>query len=75
MPAGPGNPYARQVASLRCALLAAVTEEDIQAVAQAMIAKAKEGNPAAAKLLFQYVLGKPSETVDPAIPWICRSSS
>jgi hypothetical protein len=62
---GPGNPFARRVAGLRRALLEAVSEEDLQAIARALVARAREGDTAAAKLLFQYVLGKPAEAVDP----------
>jgi hypothetical protein len=62
---GPGNPFARQVASLRKALLDAVSEDDMREVARALIERARSGDPAAAKLLFQYVLGKPAEAVDP----------
>ncbi len=62
---GPGNPFARQVAALRCALLAAFTPQDLEAVAQALVRQAKEGNVAAAKLLLSYALGKPAAAVDP----------
>jgi len=62
---GPGNPFARQVAALRCALLSAVTAQDIAAVAQALLRQAKEGNLAAARLLLSYTLGKPAAAVDP----------
>jgi hypothetical protein len=62
---GPGNPFARQVAALRCALLAAVSEKDMEEVTQTLARQAKEGNVAAAKLLLSYSLGKPAPTVDP----------
>jgi hypothetical protein len=62
---GPGNPHARQVATLRRTLLQLVTEEEITAIAQALLAQAKRGNVAAAKLLFAYTLGQPSPAVDP----------
>ncbi len=62
---GPGNPFARQVAALRSALLAAVTEQAVAAVAQELLRQAKEGNLAAAKLLLSYTLGKPAAAVDP----------
>jgi hypothetical protein len=58
-PGGPGNPYPRRLAALRQALLKCVTEEDIVAITKAVIEEAKAGNMAAAKLLFQYVFGKP----------------
>jgi hypothetical protein len=64
-PGGPGNPYARQVAALRKAMLDAVTAEDIRAVAQALLARAKEGDSAAARLLLSYTLGRPAAAADP----------
>jgi hypothetical protein len=51
-----GGPFARQVAALRHALLAPVTEDDMEAVARELVRQAKEGNLAAAKLLLSYAL-------------------
>jgi hypothetical protein len=62
---GPGNPFARQTAALRSALIAAVTEDDIQTIARQLVTQAKLGHLAAIKLLFAYVLGKPAEAVNP----------
>jgi hypothetical protein len=62
---GPGNPFARRVASLRQVLLDSVTDEDMRAIAEELIVQAREGNLAATKLLFSYVLGKPTESVNP----------
>jgi hypothetical protein len=62
---GPGNPYARQVAKLRQAMLAVVKPEDIQAIIVRMILAAQTGDVAAAKLALAYTLGKPGETVNP----------
>jgi hypothetical protein len=62
---GPGNPFARQVAKLRAALVQRVTEADIQHIAERLIVMAKSGDMAATKLLFLYVLGKPAEAVNP----------
>jgi hypothetical protein len=64
-PGGPGNPFARRVALLRRALLAAVGEEDLEAVARRLVAQAREGDTAAARLLLAYTLGKPGGAVDP----------
>ena len=64
-PGGPGNPFARQVAALRKALVDAVTPQDIQEVAAALIARAKEGNVQAAKLLLSYAIGKPEQAPQP----------
>jgi hypothetical protein len=62
---GPGNPFARQVAAMRLEFLKAVTSEDIAEIARAMVAKAKEGDVAAAKVVLQYTLGRPAGAVDP----------
>jgi len=62
---GPGNPFARRVAALRKALLSSVTDEDMKAMVQVLKDRAKEGDVAAIKLLFQYTLGKPTATPDP----------
>jgi hypothetical protein len=64
-PGGPGNPYPRRVAALRRALLTSITDDDMTAITKAVIDEAKAGNIAAAKLLFQYVLGKPGAATDP----------
>ncbi len=62
---GPGNPFARQVAALRCALVARLTPQDLADVADALLRQAKEGNVAAARLLLSYALGRPGPAVDP----------
>jgi hypothetical protein len=49
---GTGHPFARQVAALRKAFLQGVTPEDLAAIAAALLAKAKEGDVAAAKLVL-----------------------
>src|SRR5262249_48485923 len=64
-PGGPGNPFARKVAALRKALINFVTVDDMKHVAFILKEKAMAGDLVAIKLLFQYVLGKPSETVNP----------
>ena len=62
---GPGNPFARKVAKLRAALLDAVGEDDVAAVARKLVLKARGGNTEAAKLLLSYVVGRPAEAPDP----------
>ena len=62
---GPGNPFARRVAKLRQAMLEECAEEDLRAITRAMIELAKKGDKAAAKLVFQYTLGKPDKQVNP----------
>ncbi len=70
---GPGNPYAGKTAALRNALVNAVTPGDMADIAEALIAKAKGGDTAASRLLFSYILGKPTaagggETQNPMAP-------
>jgi hypothetical protein len=62
---GPGNPYARQVAALRKALVEKVTPEDMEAIATSLILRARGGNLPAIKLLFSYVIGTPTPAVNP----------
>src|SRR5262249_19248254 len=62
---GPGNPFARKVAALRKAVVNFVSEEDLKYLIFKVKMMAESGDMAAAKLLFQYVLGKPTEAVDP----------
>jgi hypothetical protein len=64
-PGGPGNPFARQVAELRKRLLDRLTGEDLDGIADKLIALAKEGDVPAIKLLFCYTLGKPADAVQP----------
>src|SRR5262249_16261476 len=55
----------RQVAKLRAALVHKITEADMERIAEDLLVKARMGDLAAIKLLFQYVLGKPAPTVNP----------
>ena len=64
-PGGPGNPFARQVAKLRKVIINRLTEEDLLAITEALLAKAKEGSVGAAKLLLAYGIGKPASAPDP----------
>jgi hypothetical protein len=64
-PGGPGNPFARQVAELRERLLNRLTGEELDRIADKLIALAKEGDVPATKLHFSYTLGKPAEAVQP----------
>jgi len=56
-----GNPFARQVARLRSALLSAVTPADVRAIAKGLVVRAKEGDIVAVKELLDRLLGKPLE--------------
>jgi len=62
---GPGNPFARQVAWLRASLVNSSTREEVIRVGKVLHEKALGGDVHAIKLYFQYMLGKPAETVDP----------
>jgi hypothetical protein len=62
---GPGNPYARRVAKLRQAVMEECGEEDLREITREMINLAKRGDKVAAKLIYQYTLGKPDKQVDP----------
>ena len=64
-PGGPGNPFARQVAALRKALIDSVSGQDVREVAEIVKLKAKQGDLAAVKLLLQYCVGKPESVKDP----------
>ncbi len=62
---GPGNPFARQTAALRKQLVEAVTPAVMAQICTALILRAQGGNLAAIKLLFSYVIGKPTDAVNP----------
>jgi hypothetical protein len=64
-PGGPGNPFGRLMARLRSAFCRGLTEDDVEAIAAALIAKARDGNVAAAKVVLSYGIGKPTEAVNP----------
>jgi hypothetical protein len=59
---GPGNPLGGQVARLRAALIEAVTEDDMAAIARKLIEMAKGGDVTAIRELLTRVLGRPLET-------------
>ncbi len=62
---GRGNPFACRVAALRKTLLAAVSKEDLQEITRRLVAQAKLGDVASAKLVLGYALGKIPEPVNP----------
>jgi hypothetical protein len=64
-PGGPGNPFARQVASFRQALYEAVTRDMLKDLATRLWGMALGGNVAAARLLLQYLVGKPQDPPNP----------
>jgi hypothetical protein len=69
-PGGPGNPYARRVAALRTALMDAVTDEDIRAVARALVNQAKAGEVPAIRELLDRLVGKPTDRAEQGPPII-----
>jgi hypothetical protein len=71
-PGGPGNPYARRTAALRSALLDAVTEADIRAVAKALVKRARDGEVPAVRELLDRLLGRPGDVQDLAAPTMIR---
>ena len=56
---GPGNPFGRHLAQRRQVVAEAVSEEDLRQILAVLVAKAKEGDVPAAKLVLQYAVGKP----------------
>src|SRR3954451_24978727 len=58
-PGGPGNPHVRRLAAMRRAILEAVSAEDVREIMAVLVAKAKEGDREAAKIVLHYTLGKP----------------
>jgi len=63
--AGCGNPYTRRVGELRAAFLDAVTPDNIQSLAHALLAKALDGDLPAAQLFLSYAVGKPGDAINP----------
>jgi hypothetical protein len=60
-----GNPFAAKVARLRSLMLDAVSEEDLKAIIEGLVGRAKAGDPAAIKILLDHVLGRPVPVRDP----------
>jgi len=58
---GPGNPFAGKVGELRRALYDAVSTEDLTAVIEGLVEKAKAGHVPAARELLERLFGKPVE--------------
>lgn len=59
---GPGNPQGATVERMRHALLSAVTEDDLRAIAATLTRNAKAGDLAAVKELLNRVLGRPADS-------------
>lgn len=58
---GPGSPLAGKAMKLRAALMDAVGEDDIKAIAAALVVESKTGNVSAIKELLDRLLGKALE--------------
>lgn len=56
---GPGNPNVRNLASTRARLILAVSDEDFDRIAKALIDAAERGEPWAVKELLDRLIGKP----------------
>jgi hypothetical protein len=62
---GPGNPFARQTAALRSAILRFMTPEKIEELVKVIYEQALQGDMRAAKLILSYAVGQPRPAVDP----------
>ncbi len=60
-----GNPHMRKVAELRRAVVDAVNDRDMEYIGQLLMSRAMVGHLPSTKLLFRYVLGKPTRPPDP----------
>ncbi len=60
-----GNLYMRRVAELRRAVVDAVNPYDMETIGQLLMSRALVGHLPSTKLLFRYVLGKPTRPPDP----------
>jgi hypothetical protein len=60
-PGGPGNPAGGHAERLRHALLNAVTEDDVKAIAEALVASAKTGDVQAIRELLNRTMGRPTD--------------
>jgi len=57
-PGGPGNPHAKQTHEIHRTLCEAVTLDDLRAILQALVNKAKDGDVIAAREVLDRRLGK-----------------
>ena len=60
---GQGNPNHRRVAELRAALLDAVSPEDLRAIVGKLIERAKAGDLACARELFDRIYGRSTQPI------------
>jgi hypothetical protein len=59
-----GNPNSRRMHDLRRVLLEAVGDDDIRAVVARLFEQAKGGDVQAAKLVLEYAVGRPAQSVE-----------
>jgi hypothetical protein len=59
------NPFARRVARIWEIVVGTITREDAEGMTRTMIERAKNGSESAARLVYQYVLGKPLAGMSP----------
>jgi hypothetical protein len=62
------NPTARRMNELRRALTEAATDDDIRDLYRSLLASAKGGDTQAARVLLEYLCGKPVATVEVSGP-------
>jgi hypothetical protein len=62
---GKGNPHARKLSAMRKAFADVVDENRLKQLAESIYHRSLAGDMVAAKLLLNYVVGKPVDSVDP----------
>jgi hypothetical protein len=62
--AAAGNPINKRMRELRQALFDCTTEGDIAEIKKSLMESARSGDTAAARVLLEYLIGKPKETVE-----------
>jgi hypothetical protein len=62
---GLGSSFARRAGRLRQVIQDEVSDDDLRRVVRAMIDKAAEGDPVAARLVLAYAVGKPQPAPEP----------
>lgn len=65
---GGAYPLAKRMNELRKELIEAATPDDIRAIYRATLGMAKGGDVAAARLLLEYLVGRPTQTIEMSGP-------
>ncbi len=63
-PGGPGNPHAKQVGRIRSLILETVSDDDLRAIVAGLVGRAKSGDIAAVRELFNRLIGRPPTAAD-----------